>query len=139
METDSIARGRKKILIADDEPTIVASLEFLMVRSGYEVRVARDGDEALELVEAFAPDLVLLDVMMPRRSGYDICRALRERLEWRGIKVVMLSARGRAAEVARGLSAGADAYVTKPFSNRDLVARVDGLLDENAPDGGVPK
>ncbi|MEO5693295.1 MAG: response regulator [Usitatibacter sp.] len=139
METDTTARGRKKILIADDEPTIVASLEFLMARSGYEVRVARDGDEALELVEAFAPDLVLLDVMMPRRSGYDICRALRERPEWRGIKVVMLSARGRAAEVARGLSAGADAYVTKPFSNRDLVARVDDLLDENAPDGGVPK
>lgn len=139
MEADTTVRGRKKILIADDEPTIVASLEFLMARSGYEVRVARNGDEALALVEAFTPDLVLLDVMMPRRSGYDVCRALRARPEWRGIKVVMLSARGREAEVQRGLAAGADAYVTKPFSSRELVARVDGLLDENAPEGPVPK
>ena len=122
----------KKVLIADDEPNIVASLEFLMKKGGYEVAVARNGDEALALVESFAPDLVLLDVMMPRRSGYEVCQKMRERAEWRRIKVVMLSAKGREAEVSKGLSLGADAYVTKPFSNRELVAQVAELLGAGA-------
>ena len=117
-----------RVLIADDEPNIVTSLVYLMTKSGYEVAVARNGEEALALVESFRPDLVLLDVMMPRRSGYDVCRQMRERPEWRGIKIVMLSAKGREAEVSKGLSLGADAYLTKPFSNRDLIARVAGLL-----------
>lgn len=117
-----------KILIADDEPNIVASLEFLMTRSGYEVRTARDGDEALALVESFQPDLVLLDVMIPSRSGYEVCQKMRERPEWRHIKIMMLSAKGREAEVSKGLSIGADAYMTKPFSNRELIARIGGLL-----------
>jgi DNA-binding response OmpR family regulator len=118
----------QRVLIADDEPNIVTSLEFLMTRSGYEVAVARNGDEALALVESFAPDLVLLDVMMPRRSGYEVCQRMRERADWRHIKVVMLSAKGREAEVSKGLSLGADAYVTKPFSNQELIARVAALL-----------
>ena len=125
----------KKVLIADDEPNIVTSLEYLMKMSGYEVAVARNGEEALELVAAFMPDLVLLDVMMPRRSGYDVCQRMRERPEWSAIRIVMLSAKGREAEVSKGLSLGADAYVTKPFSNRELIAKVAALLgEEAAPD-----
>ena len=120
----------RKVLIADDEPNIVTSLEYLMTKSGYEVAVARNGDEALALVESFMPDLVLLDVMMPRRSGYEVCQNMRERAQWRHIKIVMLSAKGRDAEVSKGLSLGADDYVTKPFSNRELIAKVAQLLGE---------
>lgn len=122
----------KRVLIADDEPNIVTSLEYLMTKSGYEVEVARNGEEALALVESFMPDLVLLDVMMPRRSGYEVCQKMRERAEWRHIKIVVLSAKGREAEVSKGLSLGADAYVTKPFSNRELITRVADLLGEDA-------
>jgi DNA-binding response OmpR family regulator len=124
----------KKVLIADDEANIVTSLEYLMRESGYEVRVARDGDEALAQVDSFHPDLVLLDVMMPRRSGYEVCRALRQRPDGRRIRIVMLTARGREAEVSKGLSLGADAYVTKPFSTRELAATVARMLSgEGAP------
>ena len=122
----------KRVLIADDEPNIVTSLVFLMTKGGYEVEVARNGDEALLLIDTFRPDLVLLDVMMPRRSGYEICQKMRERPDWAHIKVVMLSAKGREAEVSKGMSLGADVYVTKPFSNRELVAQVAELLGEGA-------
>ena len=127
----------KKVLIVDDEPNIVTSLEFLMIRSGYEVKVARNGEEALALVETFMPDLVLLDVMMPQRSGYEVCQKMRSRADWRHVRIVMLSAKGREAEVSKGLSVGADAYVTKPFSNRELIAKVAGLLGENATPGAA--
>jgi DNA-binding response OmpR family regulator len=120
----------KRVLIVDDEANIVAALEYLLRRSGYEVSVAATGDEALRQVEAIAPDLVLLDVMMPQKSGYEVCRRIRERAEWRGVKIVMLSAKGREAEVSRGLSLGADLYVTKPFSNAELVARIRELLGD---------
>jgi DNA-binding response OmpR family regulator len=118
----------KKILVADDEPNIVAALEFLLQRNGFEVTVARNGEEALQLVESQSPDLVLLDVMMPVRSGYEVCRRIRERPEWNHVKIVMLSAKGRDAEVNKGLSVGADLYITKPFSTRDLVEKVKTLL-----------
>jgi two-component system, OmpR family, alkaline phosphatase synthesis response regulator PhoP len=118
----------KKILIADDEPNIVAAVEFLLERNGYEVHVARNGEEALKLVEDCNPDLVLLDVMMPVRSGYEVCKRIRERADWRHIKIIMLSAKGRDAEVSKGLSIGADLYVTKPFSTRDLMGKVSELL-----------
>ena len=121
----------KKILIADDEPNIVAALEFLLQRSGYEVHVARNGDEALKLVEATHPDLVLLDVMMPQKSGYEVCMRIRERADWRHIKIIMLSAKGRDAEVSKGLSMGADIYVTKPFSTRELMDRIRDLLGQS--------
>ncbi|HSS69641.1 MAG TPA: response regulator [Casimicrobiaceae bacterium] len=123
----------KKILIADDEPSIVTALEFLLRRSGYEVQIARDGDEALRLVETMRPDLVLLDIMMPVKSGYEVCRELRERPESRDVKIIMLSAKGRDAEVAKGLTVGADIYVTKPFSTRDLMGRIHALLEEQPP------
>ena len=118
----------RKILIADDEPNIVAAIEFLLTQRGYEVHTARDGSEALQAVERVVPDLVLLDVMMPQMSGYEVCQNIRKRAEWRHIKVVMLSAKGRDAEVVKGLAVGADLYVTKPFSTRDLMARIEALL-----------
>ena len=122
----------KKILIADDEPNIVAAIEFLLQQSGYEVRIAEDGKQALEEVEAWVPDLVLLDVMMPLCSGYEVCKRMRERADWRHIRIIMLSAKGRDAEVNKGLSIGADLYVTKPFSTRELMAKIKGLLDAGA-------
>jgi len=118
----------KKILVADDEPNIVVALEFLLQRNGYQVQVARNGDEALKLVESTLPDLVLLDVMMPLLSGYEVCKRIRERPEWGHIKIVMLSAKGRDAEVNKGLAMGADLYVTKPFSTRELLDKIKGLL-----------
>ena len=120
--------ARRKVLVADDEPNIVTALEFLLEKGGYEVQVARNGDEALRLMEEGPPDLVVLDVMMPRRSGYEVSRSIRERPEWGHVKIVMLSAKGREAEVGKGLAAGADLYVTKPFSTRELLERINGLL-----------
>jgi DNA-binding response OmpR family regulator len=122
----------KKILIADDEPNIVAALEFLLRRGGHEVFIARDGEEALNLVGTCGPDLVLLDVMMPLCSGYEVCRRLRETTDSRHIKIVMLSAKGREAEVNKGLALGADLYVTKPFSTRELMAKIAALLEHDA-------
>ena len=118
----------KRVLIADDEENIVTALEFLLQRRGYETRVAKNGDDALSEIEGFAPDLVLLDVMMPRKSGYEVCQRMRGRPEWRHIKIIMLSAKGREVEVSKGVSLGADLYITKPFSNTELVAKIDGLL-----------
>ena len=118
----------KKILIVDDEPNIVISLEFLMKKEGFEVAVAVDGDEALAKVASFNPDLVLLDVMMPKKSGYEVCEALRADPARAGLLIVMLTAKGRDTEVAKGLAIGADAYVTKPFSTKDLVVKVKGML-----------
>ena len=118
----------RRILIADDEPNIVAALEFLLERSGFEVDIARNGEEALQKLDAAVPDLVLLDVMMPRVSGYDVCRRIRERPECRGVKIVMLTARGREAEVQKGMEMGADLYVVKPFSTRDHIDKIHALL-----------
>ncbi len=118
----------KKILIADDEPNIVTALEFLLQRNLYEVFIARNGEDALKLVEAHQPDLVLLDVMMPVRSGYEVCQRMRERADWQHIKIIMLTAKGRDVEMNKGLSIGADLYITKPFSTQELVAKINGLL-----------
>ena len=117
-----------KVLVADDEPSIATALEFLLQRSGYEVRIARNGDEALRLIEQNVPDLVLLDVMMPLRSGYEICAILRQREEWKHIKVIILTAKGQEADAKKGLAVGADLCITKPFSTRDLVNEVHRLL-----------
>lgn len=118
----------RRILIADDEPNIVTSLEFLMRGSDYEVRVARNGEEALRLAESFRPDLVLLDVMMPLRSGFDVCQKIRENPVLQGMKIVMLTAKGRDVERSRGVDLGANAYVTKPFSTKELMSTLRGLL-----------
>lgn len=116
------------ILIADDEPNIVLSLEFVLEEEGYRVRIARDGQEALDALATELPDLVLLDVMLPRVSGFEVCERIRADPRWRGLRVVMLSAKGREVEVRKGLALGADAYVTKPFAIKDLLAEVAAQL-----------
>jgi len=118
-----------RVLIVDDEPNIVASLEFLMARQGYDTLVVGDGDEAIAAVERFRPDLVLLDVMLPGRDGFEVCQQLRASGN-DAVKILMLTAKGREAEAAKGLAVGADAYVTKPFSTRELVANVARLLGD---------
>ena len=120
-----------KILIADDEPNILISLEFLMKREGYQVRLAHDGQEALEAIERERPDLVLLDVMMPRKNGHEVCQAIRADAALSGLRVLMLTAKGRDTEVAKGLAIGADAYMTKPFSTKELAQKVRSMLEQN--------
>jgi len=119
----------QRVLIVDDEPNIVVSLEYLMKKEGYDVAVATDGDAALAQLKSFRPHLVLLDIMMPRKSGYEVCEAARADPDLAGIRIVMLTAKGRDFEVAKGMALGADAYVTKPFSTKDLVTLVKALLD----------
>jgi DNA-binding response OmpR family regulator len=118
----------KKILIADDEPNILISLEYLMKREGYAVSVARDGVEALDTLRRERPTLVLLDVMMPRKNGYEVCQEVRADDELKDTLVVMLTAKGRDTDVAKGLAIGADDYITKPFSTKELVQKVRELL-----------
>ena len=117
-----------KVLIADDEPNILISLEFLMKREGHQVVVARDGDEALAAIRRERPDLVLLDVMMPGKTGFDVCAAVRADESLAATKIVLLTAKGRDTDVAKGTALGADAYITKPFSTKELAARVRELL-----------
>jgi DNA-binding response OmpR family regulator len=124
--------SHKKILIVDDEPNIVISLEFLMQQSGYEVAIARNGEEALEKIASFEPDLVLLDIMLPLLNGFEVCQRMRENPQWNRTKVIMLSAKGREIDVSKGIALGADAYVTKPFSTKDLIAQVQRLLATGA-------
>lgn len=116
------------ILIADDEPNIVISLEYLLQRDGYQVRVARNGQEALDAIQASPPDLVLLDVMLPLVSGFEVCQKVRENPALADMRIVMLTAKGRDVEMSKGLALGANAYVTKPFSTQDLLAQVRALL-----------
>ena len=118
------------ILVADDEPNIVLSLEFLMRQAGYEVRSVADGAAALEAVAAAPPDLVLLDVMMPKRDGYDVCQTIRANPDWAGVRIIMLTAKGREVEREKGMALGADDYITKPFSTREVVERVRHLLGD---------
>lgn len=120
----------KRILIVDDEPNIVVSLEFLMKREGFEVAVATDGEAALKSVEEKKPDLVLLDIMLPKKNGFEVCQTIRSHPDWQGVKIVMLTAKGRDTEVAKGTALGADAYMTKPFSTKDLIAQVRQILDK---------
>ena len=117
-----------KILIVDDEPNIVLSLEFLMKQAGFQVSTAADGEAGLEAVAAECPDLILLDVMMPRKNGYEVCQAIRENPAWEHIRIIMLTAKGREVEKEKGIALGADDYVTKPFSTQEVVEKVQALL-----------
>ena len=119
-----------RILIAEDEESIVASLEFLMRHAGFDTLVARDGEAAIAALEGFQPHLILLDIMLPGRSGYEVCRTIRADPRRVGTRVLMLTARGSQHDAHRGIEAGADDYVTKPFSTKDLVARVRALLGD---------
>jgi len=116
------------VLVVDDEPNIVLSLEFLMKQAGYDVRVARDGEAALRAIEEKVPDLILLDVMIPKRDGYDVCQAIRANPGWKDVRIIMLTAKGREVEREKGIALGADDYITKPFSTREVVDRVEQFL-----------
>jgi DNA-binding response OmpR family regulator len=116
------------VLIVDDEPNIVLSLQFLMKKTGFEVRTAKDGEEAMAEISRAAPDLVLLDVMMPKIDGFSICKQIRANPEWQDMRIIMLTARGRDVEREKGLALGADDYITKPFSTKDAIARVEAVL-----------
>jgi DNA-binding response OmpR family regulator len=120
----------KRILVVDDEPNIVISVEYLLRREGYEVAAAGDGDAALRALEENPVDLVVLDVMLPTMSGFDVCERIRAHPLWRRIKIVMLTARGRDTEIAKGLRLGADVYVTKPFSTHELVTKIKQQLGD---------
>ncbi|GLR80501.1 response regulator [Azospirillum oryzae] len=124
------------ILVVDDEPSIVLSLQVLMQRAGFDVRIARDGDEALRSVENFTPDLILLDAMMPKRDGFDVCQTLRTNPAWKSLPIIMLTARSRDVERQKGLALGATDYITKPFSTRDLLTTVRRHLGLTAAAGG---
>jgi two-component system alkaline phosphatase synthesis response regulator PhoP len=117
------------ILIADDEPNILISLEFLMKREGYTVKLARDGQEAVEGIIEHRPHLVLLDVMMPKKSGFDVCQEIRAHDQVKDTCILMLTAKGRDTDVAKGLALGVNAYMTKPFATKELVEKVKSLLE----------
>lgn len=121
--------GKKKILAVDDEPNILMSIEFILEMEGYEVHTARDGEEALEVAERARPDLILLDINMPRKDGYEVCRMLREKPYMAGTKVVMLTAKGQTLEKKKGLEVGADEYVTKPFNAEDLLEKIRKMIE----------
>ncbi len=124
------------ILIADDDPNILRALAFLMEEAGHEVRTVTDGEAALSAIAAAPPELVLLDVMMPKRNGYDVCRALRADPHYGRLRIVMLTAKGREADKRAGLDLGVDAYLTKPFAVSDVVGCVADVLDRPRP--GAP-
>lgn len=117
-----------KILIVDDEPSITVPLKFLMEQNQFEVMVVHSGEDALTAIKQFLPDLVLLDVMLPAVDGFQVCQRLKEDPRQKSIKVVFLSAMTRDLDIAKGNTLGADAYITKPFSNADVVRQVKDLL-----------
>jgi DNA-binding response OmpR family regulator len=126
----------KEILIVDDEPSIVVPVQFLMQQQGYTVLVAGDGHDALDMIYKYQPDLVLLDIMLPGIDGYEVCEIVRLNPKLREVKIIFLTAKGREVEIAKGLALGADAYITKPFSNAELVTKVKMVLDNINEEAG---
>lgn len=121
----------KKILIVDDEPNIIVPLEFLMEQNNYDVRVAETGEQALEIISAYEPDLILLDIMLPGIDGYEVCQKIRKIPRFNHIKIIFISAMARSIDVAKGMELSADEYITKPFSTADVVEKIKTLLEEN--------
>lgn len=121
-----------RILIADDEPNIVLALELLMKREGYETLSVDNGQKALEAVKEFRPDLVILDIMMPRMDGYEVCQLIRADTSVRDVCIIMLTAKGREVEKEKGMALGADLYITKPFSTREVMMKVRELLSRRS-------
>ena len=119
-----------EILIVDDEPDVVVPIQFLMEQQGYLVMVAERGEDALDLIYQYKPDLVILDILLPGIDGYEVCEIIRLDANYREVKIIFLTAKGREVDIARGLSLGADAYITKPFSNTELVTKVKELLEK---------
>ena len=119
----------QKVLIVDDEPSIILPLQFLMEQNGYIVTIAHNGEEAIKEITEFKPDLILLDIMLPVLDGFEICQILKENPKWKNIKIILVTAMGRDVNIAKGLALGADAYITKPFANSDIVQKVNELLN----------
>jgi len=122
---------RKRILVVDDEIYIVHILEFSLTMEGYTVLTASDGEEALKMIEQERPDLVVLDIMMPKLDGYEVCRRLRQDEQFGNLPVILLSAKGRPVDRDAGLQAGADDYIAKPFSPRRLLEKIRELLERS--------
>ena len=121
-----MSKGR--ILVVDDEIYIVHILDFSLGMEGYEVITALDGEQALEKLKTEKPDLIVLDIMMPKLDGYEVCKAIKSSPETRHIPVILLSAKGRNVDQKLGFDVGADDYITKPFSPRKLVERINAIL-----------
>lgn len=119
---------RKKILIVDDELSILVPLQFLLEKEGYAAKLAQSGKEAIEKISEIQPDLILLDIMLPDLDGYEIYEMIRQRSEWASIRIIFLTAKNREADMTKGLAMGADAYITKPFSNKALVRMISELI-----------
>ena len=126
----------KEILIVDDEPNLVVPIQFLMEQQGYRVMIAERGEDALDLIYQYKQDLVLLDIMLPGIDGYEVCEIIRLNPNYRNVKIIFLTAKGREVEIAKGLALGADAYITKPYSNAELVAKVKELLEKTNEEAG---
>ena len=123
----------KLILIVDDDPSIVMTVQFLMKQQGYNVLTAERGEDALDFIYRYKPDLLVLDIMLPGIDGYEVCEIVKLNPDYAEIKIVLLTAKGRETEMAKGLALGADAYFVKPYSNAELVAKVRELL-HNSPE-----
>jgi len=120
--------NRKTILIVDDELSILVPLQFLMEKEGYSAKLAQSGKDAFDKISDIQPDLILLDIMLPDLDGYEIYQMIRQREEWNSIRIIFLTAKNREADMAKGLAMGADAYITKPFSNTELVEKINELI-----------
>lgn len=116
-----------KILIVDDEPNILLSLEFLFKKEGYQVLIARDGEEALSIIETELPELIILDIMMPKVDGYQVCSHVKNYHP--GTRVIFLTAKSKQKDMQKGLNLGADLYLTKPFSTKEIIAQVRSILN----------
>jgi DNA-binding response OmpR family regulator len=125
--------SQKTVLLVEDEDNIALALTHLIGRAGYALRRVASGNAALDALAEERPDLVVLDVMLPERSGYEICQMIRRDAALEGVKVLMITASGGAAERRKGLAVGADAFMTKPFAAADLTAQIGALLAEDAP------
>ncbi|MCB0047444.1 MAG: response regulator [Caldilineaceae bacterium] len=125
---------KKQVLIVDDEPNIVISLEFLVEQAGYDVAIALGGYDALEKIERYTPDLMLLDIMLPDIDGFEVCRRVRRSSDLASLKIIMLTAKGREVEIAKGLALGANAYITKPFSTKYLLEEIERQLADSIPE-----
>lgn len=120
----------KKILVVDDELSILVPIKFLLEKNNFIVELAQSGRDALDTIARTKPDLILLDIMLPDLDGYEIFQMIRDKPEWDDIKVIYLSAKSRDVDIAKGLNLGADAYITKPFSNAELLEKIESLLKE---------
>jgi two-component system alkaline phosphatase synthesis response regulator PhoP len=131
--------SNKTILIADDEPYLIRSLSYVLQREGYRVESAADGREAMAKIEALRPDLVFLDLSLPRLDGFQVCGQIKGRPDLRSIYVIILTARGQQEDRTKGLQAGADAFMTKPFSPKEIIQKLRQVLGSSGAPSDLPR